>query len=135
MDTEMNEVYNRYRQELAHEDSLINQRLNWHFTAQAFLFAALAISMKESMDAFTKLTILVGLISSVFILVSVVAAICAFVSCRHYLTQIEALKAVRENYPQLNRSEWIIPVGFAAPVGLPVIFIVGWAIAVIGLWP
>ena len=133
MEKEVNEIYDRYRQELAHEDSLINQRLSWYFVAQTFLFATLGVSIKANSCALTIIVMLVGLGTSLLILISVAAAISSFKLCLRRLQNIQSLARFKEDYPQLNRSEKIIRFGFVAPVGLPIIFMLAWLAALIWL--
>lgn len=44
------ELYNLFRDYLKHEDDLINNRLNWNFTIQGFLFAAYSLSLHKIAD-------------------------------------------------------------------------------------
>jgi len=129
-------VYDRYRQDLSCEDNLINQRLHWHFTAQAFLFAALGVSIQQKINELTQLVIIVGLVSSALILVSISAAILSFIRYLRLLEDHRLLKTHdKKDYPQMNRKHKIIYLGFVAPIGLPILFIVAWVLALCWLWP
>ena len=44
------ELYCVFRDYLEHEDGLINNRLNWNFTIQGFLFAAYSFSLQKIAD-------------------------------------------------------------------------------------
>jgi hypothetical protein len=44
------ELYKLFRDYVKHEDDLINNRLNWNFTIQGFLFAAYAFSLQKIAD-------------------------------------------------------------------------------------
>jgi len=135
LEKEVNEIYNRYRQELSHEDSLINQRLSWYFVAQAFLFATLGVSVKEKSAALAIIVMSVGLCTSLLTLISIAAAIFSFKHCIRNLQKIQPLARFKQDYPQLNRSESIVGFGFVAPVGLPIIFIMAWIAALIWVRP
>jgi len=123
------EVYNRYRIELEHEDNLINQRVSWFLVAQSLLFAALGISLERKESELAATVILVGFFSSVFILISVFAAIAAFFRWRSLLNRVKGEGTSEDEYPQLSRSSTtstIMICGFVAPVGLSVLFSAAW---------
>ncbi len=127
---QIDEIYERYRRELAHEDNLINQRLGWFFVAQSLLFAGLGVALKQNICALSEIVIGVGFISSILILISVIAAVSAFFRWRYLLTQDISSSSVRnEEYPHLMRSRSIMIAGFVAPLGLPILFMIAWLLA------
>ena len=126
MDEKYEKIYKQYRSELEHEDNLINNRVSWFLVAQTLLFAALAISLENNKIALGVIVISVGFFSSVFILISVCAAIIAFFRWRNRLTRMKPEGTSEDEYPQLNRSSSIMKFGFVAPVGLPVLFSMAW---------
>ncbi len=119
--------YDRYRSELEHEDTLINHRLSWFLAAQSLLFAAVGVALQKDLTPLAVTVMSVGFLSSVFILVSISAAIRTFY---HWLEQIEKLKqggAADKDYPQLNRpSALTTRLGFSAPALLPIVFGLAW---------
>lgn len=127
---EINDMYERYRSELAHEDDLINQRLGWFFVAQSLLFAGLGVALKQNICTLSEIVIGVGFISSLLVLISVIAAVGAFFHWRSLMTQeMNSLSVRNEEYPHLMRSGVIMIAGFVAPIGLPVLFMMAWAFA------
>ena len=122
------EIYERYRSELAHEDSLINQRISWFLAAQTILFTALAISQENEMEVLMWILAGVGLISSILVLMSVRAAINTFIYWHRRLHCIMDEKVLADQYPQLSRPGSNISPGFAAARWLPVLLGLAWPV-------
>lgn len=104
------------RDRLKHEDDLVNQRLAWLTTAQSIFAAAFVIQFTSpNVPSYLQVGIpLVGLLSSVLIWVSVLAAISAWTG-------------IVKKHPSLKPGTTATRVfGFLPAVSVPAIFILGW---------
>jgi len=130
------EYYRIVRSQIEHEDNVINQRLNWFVSAQAFLFTANAIvlssaptpSFAQSREA-ERLLIL---------LIPVVAICCCLVVYATVVGGVLALRKLRRSFhgqtdlqgtgdlPPLLGNLLTRSLGLAAPVVLPMVFLVAW---------
>lgn len=154
----LNDLYSAYREYLNHEHHLINQRLGWNFTIQAFLFAAYGLALGKIADiriaAFQKpaaflgpsfhdfqlgaLSIaILGFSVSVAVLLSVLGALLSVNSLltrwgKFDLDKRGTLKILAElaGLPEImgGGHRWAVPIGFYAPVALPVILASVWAL-------
>lgn len=126
-------AYERYRSELEHEDKVINQRLGWFLTAQSLLLGAFGLSLKEDAVLLAWAVLCVGVLSCVFIRVSILAAIEAFFDYLCGLRKIKCAGVSENQYPQLARARDPIAKGFFAAKWLPAAF--GFAWLVLALLP
>jgi hypothetical protein len=70
MQAQLKEVWDRAREMIKNENDLINQRLSWMFAAQAFLFAALMVGVKatvDSLDWCTRVLIMLFLLPVIYV--------------------------------------------------------------------
>jgi hypothetical protein len=130
------ERYQLFRSRIEHEDNLILQRLSWLMASQSFLFTAYAIVTNglanppaaganifvNRLSALARIIPIVGLLNSLLILVSILAA-------------LKAIRELRCGYQRQPGTLDVIPLqtsrtarvsGLAAPVLLPLLFLAVW---------
>jgi branched-subunit amino acid transport protein len=98
-----------------HEETLIDQRMTWSLASQALLFAGFGWIDKGNVElaAVARILSYVGLVTSSFILIGILAAISA---------QIVLMKNSGQFYVWLPATI----AGWVAVVGIPFTFIVAW---------
>ena len=123
--------YRLIRDEIVHEDGLIGTRLGWFLASQAFFFSALAIAQGNqkimpswSSNYFFPLIPIVAVLSCFLIFLGLLAGVAALTKWRQMLNTPEYADA--ERLPRIVRDGLIIRLGWAAPVALPIVFIVAW---------
>ncbi len=120
--------YRLIRDEIVHEDGLIGQRLGWFLASQAFLLAALATANGSerrmpawSTNYFFPLVPIVAIGSCLLIFAGLLAGVATLQRWRLLMKTPEYSDIHR--LPRIALDAWIIRVGFAAPITLPVIFL------------
>lgn len=111
------------RSRLEHQDALVDHRLQWLSTSQAFLAAAYVLLFDRSVDeppAFLWAVPSLGIAVCICIYVSIIAAVNTANNLSHGLADREKL------YPGSRSSRFL---GNFAPLVLPLIFIVAWILA------
>ena len=125
-------MYDAVRSRLDHEDNLIVQRLSWMLGSQSFLFTgyAIALSAGQALAADRMRVLLwvmpgVGIATSLLIYAGILAAL---VAMRRLATDFAARvpEASGLGLPPIRSSEGLLRAGLAAPLGLPVLFVVAW---------
>jgi hypothetical protein len=128
--------YRTVRDQIQHEDSLIMQRLAWLTAAQSFLFTAYAITANASpqprnpvlvtqQDLLFTIIPGVAFLSGVLIYCSVIAGILVQNRLRHaYATHVASVR----DFPEIQGSRFTFWLGLAAPVLLPLVFLIAWLI-------
>jgi hypothetical protein len=127
---EARQIFEIIRSEIKHEDDLIGQRVSWFTASQAFLLTALAIAHQgkatlptPANNALFPLIPVVALCSSVLIFCGVVAGISALSQWR---ARFRDLVSRHPDAPRLLNDDWIVAMGWSAPLVLPLVFIVAW---------
>ena len=118
--------YKRLRDKWEHEDEVINHRLTWLLVSQTILFAGWGalLEMAQTTQNAEKIGRLIqwvpffGILTSLLILVSIVAATVAMVHLKSQNASIQA---------DPKATKW----GLFAPIGLPVVFIAAWVAALV----
>jgi hypothetical protein len=133
------DYYRVIRGQIEHEDDLMGQRLNWFITSQSFFFSAYAIDVtslfaspplanSDVLDTRQLLRILiplVAIIASLVILLTISAGVVAMHNLRGLFHQHVEKDDVFGLPPvQGFRKTWAL--GLAAPLLLPVVFLVVW---------
>jgi hypothetical protein len=120
------ELYNEGRERWMHEDELINQRLIWLLTSQSLLFAGYGFLLQldksplpQQAKYFATLVPLTGLLLSVVLMVSVIAAV---------LEILRLHKKYRGLGVELHDIEAPLILGLVTPLLLPLIFVVAWSL-------
>jgi hypothetical protein len=130
------ERYQLFRNRIEHEDNLVMQRLSWLMASQSFLFTAYAIVTNglagsppaaenifvNRLSTLAQIIPIVGLLNSLLILVSILAALKAIRELRReYLQHGRILEAI-----PLQTSPTARTLGLSAPVLLPLLFLAVW---------
>lgn len=116
--------YDRLREKWVHEDEVINHRLTWLLVSQTILFAGYGalLRMPEKAMHAEKINDLIvavprfGIVTSVLILVSILAATAT-------MYHLKGKNACVEAYGTVTIF------GLAASLGLPVVFVLAWVVA------
>ncbi len=125
-------AYQLVRNEIAHEDNLMAARLSWFAALQSFLLTAMAIAQgggglhhfpSMATNYFFPLIPIVALGSTLLILAGVLAGIRTLVRWRRIVREDPDLSA---GFPRVVKDQSMIALGWAAPVGLPLIFLCAW---------
>ena len=135
------EYYKIIRSQIEHEDNLINQRLSWFLAAQAFLFTAYAILLNAptevraqkfaaQQDLLFLLVPIVAIGLSVLIYTTVFAAMIAMAHLRRLL-ESHVKEQERTVLPPVQGYRLTLVLGQAAPILIPLLFIVIWIILLI----
>ena len=122
------DYYSLIRSRIEHEDSLITQRLSWFITSQSFFFTAYAIvtvnySDKIDMHSLPQIIPLVALVTSSLIFITILAGVLAVSALRK---SYDARPDPNPDLPPIQTSFLIRTMGLAAPLLLPLLFLVVW---------
>jgi hypothetical protein len=116
------------RRKLEHENDLVNHRLSWLASSQAFLAAAYVIRFSSDSDTPEGLERgipVLGIVSTLVVFSSIIAAVWAFqVEQRRWTRDEEQRERVLLTGTPLTQK-----LGFIAPIGLPVVVVAGWLAA------
>jgi hypothetical protein len=126
------DYYKLFRDQIVHEDNLINNRTNWLLAAQGLLFAALGVLIKtpEGGAVSSKVKLLmnvipaVGISVTIFTFLSVLGAAMAMCDIKEKWAE----QRIDANLPPLQCKDTPRRLGFAAAFLIPVIFIVAWLV-------
>jgi hypothetical protein len=158
LDSEFTETYNRYTARMDAEDALIDQRMSWLLVSQSILFAALGLgSVATSHGATQPITFRqvipwVGAAGAFLQWLSIMAAVLTELRdrrelIRHYnerraeLRQTDDKAAgtlpplgqlMRGLFPLLEPKSLRFYFGFAAPVFMPLVFLIAWSVVLSG---
>jgi hypothetical protein len=131
-------IYREFRDYIKHENVLINYRLQWSLSIQAFLFAAYGLGLQhygdlhpEHIVRFSKLVPAVGIAVSIIALLSVLAAELAIRKIREQWKGVAdrpEYKQTVEVVPGLTGggSDWAYCLGHAWPIGIPFLLGIAW---------
>ena len=126
-------LYEEIRAQIQHEDTLVTQRLNWFLTSQSFLFTAFAIVFNGSPPAagseVRKLLLaaipLLAIIAGILIFLSIVAGTLVMSDLRRFYRK-RASEAEMQRLPPIQGFGYTRLLGSAAPLILPLIFVLVW---------
>jgi hypothetical protein len=124
-------TYSEYREQWTHEDELINHRLGWLLTSQTILYAGYGLLLQvpgeksnpqadggNQIKDLTQVLGWIGIATSIFIFLSIVAAVTAL--------------CVLRKKGGLNPGRVAFHLGLVSPLSLPLVFLAGWWYI---LWP
>ena len=144
MGTSVENYYKLFRDQIVHEDNLINNRTNWLLAAQGLLFAAFGVlvGMSEGCSPVpSKVKFLmnvipaVGIFATIFTLLSVLGAVIAMGDIKEKWEETKnKLKGegeIDDNIPLIQCKGISKRLGFVAPFFIPGIFIVAWFVILI----
>lgn len=126
------------RRQIEHEDILIVNRLSWLMASQSFLFTAYAIIINGPTqlrsatylshgELLLKIIPLLAISASVLIYLGICGGIGVMADLRRELARHQATAIVGLR-PPVQGSSPTLWLGHSAPLGLPPIFAVAWAI-------
>jgi hypothetical protein len=128
--------YRILRSEIEHEDQLINHRLSWLVSSQAFLLTAYAISLNApvtfSRPAYARMNTILfdivpyaGLIMTILIYPTILAAILMLLRLR-----AQSHKGLPKGLPPVHGSLLTVCMGLCGPVLIPWVFFLVWTVLV-----
>lgn len=125
-------AYKAVRDEIAHEDNLAGTRLNWFFASQAFLLSAVAIAHVSrdasppcaANDFFFPIVPILAIANCILILLGIIGGGIALRRWRRLLSHM-----IRQDpsLPAIGRDGYILRFGWAAPLLLPIVFLLAWS--------
>ena len=125
------------REEIRHEDNLLNQRLSWLVSSQSFLLTGFAIALNGPLQAkflrFEQLNLaLISVLPIVGALVSVVSEITIFAGLIH-MRDVRRLAGNFHppNLPGVQGTALTRRLGLSGPVVTPIIFLLVWLVFLI----
>jgi hypothetical protein len=125
------------RGQIEHEDDLMNTRLNWFITSQAFLFTAYAITAGNIQQAGT--TTSHERLDALLYLIPLMAVAISAVICFGIVAGVLAMRTLRQQYhkyfdesaagdlPPVQGYRTTQVLGISVPLVLPVLFLLVWA--------
>lgn len=120
------DAYLEVRQQVEHEDNLLNHRLTWLMTSQSFLFAVYAIQYAAPTGGpaayLFQVIPVVGIVCAGLIYLSVVAAVGALENLRLSFED----KPNAPLHPPLVSPGWTLVSGLVAPIGMPILLVYVW---------
>ncbi len=137
-----NELYQLIREQIRHEDELVNHRLNWLLASQAFLFTALAVLITNAIPTnYIDATIAIWLPFGIA-LTGILLNLSSFVGLRAAYKSLKALreywfkweeKGHAQGFPQLtwtgNWYDKAITTASSTPIIISTIwFVIAWAV-------
>lgn len=123
------ERYDILYAKLCQEHELVNSRMKWLLSFQGFLFATMAISRETlelilPVEFYSRVLPLLGLCSTLFVLIGVVASRIARGAIRR-----DFVKAELSGYPLISPSRLGAVLGLFPSIGVPVLLILAWSFA------
>jgi hypothetical protein len=134
-DRDHREFYTLFRNQIVAEDVLISHRMTWLIGSQAFLFASLAAVLSKNFKASSSLdiesfkTLLAGagLISSIAMLIGILAAMFAIETLKkQYIEAYGGKTNLPPNLPRIVGGRGAHFFGFIPPVVFPLLCIGAW---------
>jgi hypothetical protein len=133
--------YRLVRQQIEHEDNLVNQRLSWLLGSQSFLFTAYAISVNGPPQIRSReLETHVGLLLILLPLVSIISALLIGLTVWAGMWTMQKLrrtygqrftKTFARELPPIQSTGGALFLGHFAPIFLPALFIVIWLLLIL----
>ncbi len=131
------EILESIRRRVEHEDNLVNQRLSWILTSQAFLLTGYAILLNAPLDLraknyarqhelLMKLIPSTGIATVLLIWLAIFGALIAMRDLRAYAVAHPGYDASHVQGRRLTRL-----LGMAAPLLIPLVFLVTWLVIIL----
>jgi hypothetical protein len=135
---QLDSYYRLARAQIEHEDDLIVQRMSWSIASQSFLFTAYAIVLNgasaphsppfdRTYELLQRFIPILGAATSLLIFVAIWAGIRAMANLRREF-QKQAGKGMGDALPPIHGADLTRRLGLAAPVFLPLLFLLLWLI-------
>ncbi|MDB6064129.1 MAG: hypothetical protein JWR26_337 [Pedosphaera sp.] len=128
------EAYVFLREEIRHQHNLINQRLSWLVSSQAFLLTAFAIALNSPVQS--KLPAYEKLNMALVNLLPVAGVLTCFLGWLTIWAAILQLRKVREtlgntnppHFPSVQSSIAVQRMGLSGPFFIPMLFLAVWMV-------
>jgi hypothetical protein len=132
--------YGLLREEIRHQDNLVNARLSWLVSSQAFLLSGFAVTLSGTAQALRPIYAEVNLV--LFASLPIAGLITDIVSYATIWAAILRMRSIRElahgshppNLPTIQADQFERRLGLAGPVLIPVIFFGVWIAIIIQRW-
>ena len=132
--------YTFLREEIRHQDNLINARLSWLVSSQSFLLSGFAVTLNGSAESllpiYAKLNVILvnslpvaGLVTDVASYLTIWAAISRMRSIRHL-----AGKSHPPHLPTVQAEVFERRLGISGPVLIPLVFLTVWLAVIVERW-
>jgi len=128
------------REEIRHKDNLVNARLSWLVSSQAFLLSDFTVSLNGSAQSLlpicAKLNVILATSLRVAGLVTVVASYLTIWAAIHRMARIRSLAGGfhPSHLPSVQSETGLRRMGFAGPVLIPVVFLAVWLALNVRRW-
>ena len=128
------------REEIRHQDNLINARLSWLVSSQSFLLSGFAVTLNGSAQSllpiYAKLNVILVTSLPVAGLVTDLASYLTIWAAIHRMTTIRHLagSAHPPHLPSVQADVRTRRLGLAGPVLIPVIFLAVWLAIIVERW-
>jgi len=132
--------YTFLREEIRHQDNLVNARLSWLVSSQSFLLSGFAVTLNGSAQSllpiYAKLNVILvnslpvaGLVTDVASYLTIWAAISRMRSIRHLAGKSHPLHLPTVQAEVVERR-----LGLAGPVLIPLVFLTVWLAIIVERW-
>ena len=132
--------YTFLREEIRHQDNLINARLSWLVSSQSFLLSAFAITLNGSarslLPIYAKLNVVLvtllpvaGIVTDVGSYLTILAAILRMMKIRGLAGDSHPL-----HLPSVQADCFTRRLGLSGPVLIPVVFLTVWLAIIVERW-
>ena len=128
------------REEIRHQDNLVNARLSWLVSSQSFLLSGFAVSLNGSAlslsPVYAKLNAILATSLPVAGLVTVVASYLTIWAAIPRMAKIRHLAGSSHpsHLPSVQAEACLRRMGLAGPVLIPVVFLAVWLAIVVERW-
>ena len=128
------------REEIRHQDNLINARLSWLVSSQSFLLSGFAVTLVASAQslplAYAKVSSVLSASLPVAGLVTVVASYLTIWAAIVRMARIRDLAhgSHPEHLPTVQAEVGTRLLGFAGPILIPIVFLVVWVCLIAERW-
>ena len=128
------------REEIRHQDNLVNARLSWLVSSQSFLLSGFAVSLNGSalslLPIYAKLNAILATSLPGAGLVTVVASYLTIWAAIHRMAKIRHLAGSSHpsHLPSIQAEAYLRRMGLAGPVLIPVVFLAVWLAIVVERW-
>jgi len=134
------EEYSFLREEIRHQDNLINARLSWLVSSQSFLLSGFAVTLNGSAQSllpiYAKLNLILvntlpvaGLVTDLASYLTIWAAISRMKNIRHI-----AGSAHPPHLPPVQADRLTRRLGLSGPILIPLVFLAVWLAILVERW-
>jgi len=140
------QYYDKIRNQIEHEDELINLRVVWQLLAQSFFFSTYAsllnvdkqaksVWFHQEQDVLFWLVPIAAFLAGLLTAVSIFTSLANIAHLRHLFEDYTKDEAAEDQsaklFPPIQGVERFRKLATIAPIGLPILFIAAWLIILI----